>query len=225
MERTQYQALEAYMRRCMTDSAHDQAHVYRVLYLALDIARQETGVDHDILISACLLHDIGRKEQIEDPTLCHARVGSEKAYAYLLSQGWTEAAAVQVRDCILTHRFRAEQPPVSLEAKILFDADKLDVTGALGVARSLLYIGRAEQPLYTTGPDGQVLDGSGREPPSFFREYHFKLKKLYGAFYTQRAHELAQSRRLAAESFYQELLQQVRGPGEAGPQLLAEFLH
>ena len=45
---------------CMGDSAHDKEHIYRVLYSALDIAQGEAGVDYDVLIAACLLHDIAR---------------------------------------------------------------------------------------------------------------------------------------------------------------------
>jgi uncharacterized protein len=47
----------------MTDSAHDKEHVYRVLYVALDIAKYEECADIDVLITASLLQDIGRKEQ------------------------------------------------------------------------------------------------------------------------------------------------------------------
>ncbi len=48
------------MLSCMNDSAHDKEHIYRGLYTALDIAAYEQDVDYEILITACLLHDIGR---------------------------------------------------------------------------------------------------------------------------------------------------------------------
>lgn len=64
---------------CMEDTAHDKEHIYRVLYNALEIAKTENNVNYDVLIAACLLHDIGRKEQFENTALCHAIVGSEKA--------------------------------------------------------------------------------------------------------------------------------------------------
>ena len=69
-------------------------------------------------------------------------------WPYLLENGFSEAFADAVRSCILTHRFRVARPPQSIEAKILFDADKLDVTGALGIARTLLYKGTVTEPLY-----------------------------------------------------------------------------
>ena len=82
-----YEKTEAYMLSCMNDSAHDKEHVYRVLYYALEIAKPEPDVDYEILITSCLLHDIGRKEQFENPGLCHARVGGDKAYAFLVGAG------------------------------------------------------------------------------------------------------------------------------------------
>lgn len=142
MERETFDLIERYMLRCMDDAAHDREHVYRVLYLAMDIARYEEA-DTNLLIAACLLHDIGRKEQMENPSLDHAVVGAEKAKRFLLEEGFDPAFAGRVSACIATHRYRSDHPPESIEAKILFDADKLDVTGAMGAARTLLYQGGA----------------------------------------------------------------------------------
>ena len=63
MNKGTYHLFEKYMLTCMGDSAHDKDHIYRVLYNALNIARTEKNVDYDVLITSCLLHDIGRKEQ------------------------------------------------------------------------------------------------------------------------------------------------------------------
>lgn len=210
-----YQAIEAYMLSCMEDAAHDPQHIYRVLYAALDIAGTEGGVDLDILIAACLLHDVGRAEQARDPALCHAEVGAEKARAFLTGLGWAEDRAARVGDCVLTHRTRTHRRPQSLEAKILFDGDKLDVTGAIGVARTLIYGGQIGQALYRVGADGAVLVDPDT-PPSFFREYNYKLRNVYGGFYTARGAELAAQRREAADRYYDALLREVRGCREGG---------
>ena len=106
MDKKVYALLENYMLSSMEDSAHDKDHVYRVLYSALEIAKSEADVDYDVLIAACLLHDIGRKEQLADPKLCHAAVGSEKAFKFLMENGITAEFAAKVKDCIRTHRFR-----------------------------------------------------------------------------------------------------------------------
>lgn len=218
-----YDKIEAYMLECMRDSAHDREHIYRVFYTALDIAESEPSANLEILTAACLLHDIGRPEQFANPELCHAEVGSKKAYEFLIGIGWTEERADHVRDCVYTHRFRSENPPQSIEAKILFDADKIDVSGAVGMARSLMYRGAVGEPLYTTNADGTVSDGSDTDEPSFFREYQFKLKNIYGKFFTERGREIALSRRRAAEEFYNALLSEVKGAEKRGRELLKKL--
>ena len=210
MKREIFELLEGYMISCMADSAHDREHVYRVLYTALDLAEGETGVDRDVLIAACLLHDIGRQAQFENPSLCHARVGAEMAFSSLLAEGFSETFARKVRHCIETHRFRRNNPPVTVEAKLLFDADKLDVAGAIGIARTLMYQGQTVRPLYTVAENGRVCDGTGEREDSFFREYKFKLETIYDRFYTRRGREEAWKRKAAAEAFYDSLLREVR---------------
>lgn len=220
MTREAYQLLEAHMLSCMGDSAHDKEHIYRVLYTALDIAGTEEGVDMDVLICACLLHDIGRREQYEDPKLCHAQAGADKACRFLLGQGFPEGFAAHVKECIASHRYRKGNEPQSLEAKILFDADKVDASGAVGIARTLIYNGQLSEPLYTVLPDGRVSDGTGDREPSFFQEYKYKLEGLYDKFYTARGTEIAGERRQAAAAFYASLLGEVSEAQQKGTAML-----
>lgn len=224
MDKATYEKIEQFMLSCMDDSAHDAEHIYRVLCNAMVIAREEKNVDYDVLICACLLHDIGRPDQIRDPSLCHAAVGCERAYQFLLEKGFADDFAAHVRDCIRTHRFRKNDQPQSLEAKILFDADKLDVVGAIGIARTLVYKGTVTEPLYTRRLDGTISDGAGEEPHSFFREYHLKLNKLYDRFYTKAGCRLAQDRRTAAQSFYDSLYQEVTALDKEGKETLKVIL-
>ena len=87
MIKQDYEKLEAYMKKCAQDTSHDSEHIYRVLYIAMEIAAAEEqageSVDYDVLIAACLLHDIGRAEELTDPSVCHASIGAEKAYRFL----------------------------------------------------------------------------------------------------------------------------------------------
>ena len=224
MKKETYEWIENYMLSCMKDSAHDREHIYRVLFNALEIAKGEREVDHDLLITACLLHDIGRPEQFEDPSLCHAAVGSEKAYRFLKENGFDEPFCQGVRHCIATHRFRKAMEPETLEARILFDADKLDVTGAIGIARSLMYMGNMIEPIYHVLPDGTISDGTKEEPPSFFREYKFKLEKLYDKFYTATGAKLAQQRKEIAAAFYESLYREVNTGYQSGSEMLRQKL-
>ena len=202
---------EQYMLDCLkNDMAHDPQHMYRVLKLAMDIADHAENVNRDILVVSCLLHDIGRKAQQEDPSLCHAEVGGKMAYQFLVQQGIDVETADAVRAAIQAHRFRSKHKPESIEAKILFDADTIDATGAMGIARSLQYEGNGAIPIYNVDEAGNLLFGSIDQPDSFLREYEFKLKNLYDRLYTRRGREIAQSRRLAAQQFCDALVGEIK---------------
>ena len=222
MKKNDFELIKNYMLQCMSDSAHDKEHVYRVLNVALEIAEQEKNVDFDIVIAACLLHDIGRKEQYDNPSLCHAKVGAEKAYEFLTANGFTPEFASAVRDAVNSHRFRGDNPPETIEAKILFDADKIDATGTLGIARTLFWNGMFGEPLYSVDADGNVLDGTDDADASFFQEYRYKLEKVYDKICTDAGRRIAENRRKSAVSFYNSMLAEVRESYKNGTMILAE---
>lgn len=223
MQKEMYSKIEEYMLLCMNDGAHDSQHIYRVLYFALDIAK-DYAVDKDILIAAALLHDIGRGAQYKNPECDHAVVGAAMAQDFLTGLGWDENKAAWVSDCIATHRFRNSNPPASFEAKILFDADKLDVTGAMGIARTIAYIGIVSEPFYSLDEAGNVLTGEEDDNPSFFQEYNWKLKRVYDSFFTDRAREIAEERRKAGRDFYENMYKEAHATHEKGTLLLNEAL-
>jgi uncharacterized protein len=224
MHTKDFQRIESYMTECMQDSAHDREHIYRVLYVALDIAEHENNVDGDVLIAACLLHDIGRQEQFDDPSLCHAAVGAQKASDFLVKNGFSEEFAAKVAACIKAHRFRSDGFPTSIEAEILFDSDKIDATGTLGIARTIFYQGHVGEPLYALNENGQVSDGSKDTDPSFFQEYKIKLEGLYSKFYTARGKEIALRRQGSAVAFYESMLKETVSSYEGGRERLCNKL-
>ncbi len=225
MDKRMFEHIERHMLEKTEDSAHDRTHVERVLCGALDLAQYEKSVDFDVLIAACLLHDIARPLQAADERICHARAGAEMAYRFLQESGWSEANCAHVRDCVRTHRYRIDDVPQSIEAKILYDADKLDVTGALGIARTLQYGGQMSEPLYLLDENGNiVLEGGGADVSSFVQEYHFKLKNLYGRFYTARATELACECKKTMTTFYEALYGEVASTLENGRAALKAVL-
>ena len=209
MTKSEYIAIENYMISQMTDSAHDKHHVYRVLNFAMDIYEHENSVDFDVLVAACLLHDVGRERQFIE-NICHAQIGSEMAYDFLISQNWTTEKAAHTKDCISSHRYRGNNKPNSIEAKILFDADKLDVIGAIGIARTLIYEGHVGEALYIIDDNGNIVTDSGdAESTSFFQEYNFKLKKVYDSFFTKHAKEIAMEHQKTAIDFYNGLYTEI----------------
>lgn len=224
MTRAEYTKIENYMLECMRDSAHDAHHVYRVLYMAVEIARCEQNVDYDILIAACLLHDVGRLDETRGISDDHALAGSARAFAWLVGNGYPDIFAAAVRDCVSEHRYRSAAPPSTIESQILFDSDKLDVTGMIGIARTFMYGALHSQPLYTLNSNGDVADGSRDAEPTFFAEYKYKLEGIYDKFYTARARELAEERRAAAVYAYEALYAEAKYPYERGRPIIDKLI-
>lgn len=143
---------------------------------------------------------------------------------FLIEHGFDADFAEKVKHCIVTHRFRKSNQPQTIEAKILFDADKLDTVGALGIARSLQFNGAMGEPLYSLKTDGTVSDGTNDEMSSFFREYKFKLENVYDRFMTESGARLAKQREQSAIDFYNELLHECSEPYEKGQQTLKKII-
>ena len=85
------------------DPAHDFDHVLRVHNLAREIGEAE-GARLRILLTAALLHDIGRQEQEADSTVDHAQVGSIRARELLSSE--TNDFVDAVAQAIAAHSMR-----------------------------------------------------------------------------------------------------------------------
>lgn len=204
MKKATFKKIEQYMLQNCGDSVHDKEHIYRVLYNALDIASCENNVDIDILITACLLHDIGRPAQLKDGSIDHAEYGSKMAFDWLIENDFNEDFSSKVAECILCHRYRGNNIPKTIEAKILYDADKLDAAGLIGIARTLMYKGVINEPIYTT-KERTVQNGADKTNESFFTEYIHKLCKVYDKMTTIRGKEIAIKRKAEAESFYNNL--------------------
>lgn len=203
MKKEIFVAINNYMLKMTDGFIHDKTHIYRVTNQALNIAKSYENANIDIIIASCLLHDIGRYEQYKDNLLCHSEKGAELAYDFLLRLGWQISECEHVKNCIETHSFKKKLHPKSIEAKILFDADKLDMIGALGISRVLLFKGYMKLPLYIS----DIVDKKDYSNGSFLREYEERLLKVYDCFYTEQAKKIAKERMRLTNLFYHELLE------------------
>ncbi|MBI2845807.1 MAG: HD domain-containing protein [Chloroflexi bacterium] len=192
-----------------TDPAHDFEHVLRVLALAEKIGAEERA-DLEVLRAAVLLHDIGRGD--EERGLDHAQTSADMARSILAAKGWPEDRIERVREAILSHRFRAGPEPLTLEARILYDADKLDAIGAIGIARAYAVAGKYGQRLWAEMPPGYSLGRenlSGEHTPNF--EYILKLRLLKDNLFTITARRIAAERHRFMVDFFQCLEGEIRG--------------
>lgn len=196
------------------DAAHDFDHVLRVWGLAQRLGPAE-GADMEILQAAALLHDVGRPEQSRTGR-CHAEVGAERARVILASHPAQQVEAVA--QAIAEHRFRGDRRPTSVEARVLYDADKLDALGAVGVARAYAAGGVRGQrlwaevsPAYAARTPLEGRDDLDSEEHTPVHEYQFKLSKLPARMCTAAGRKLAVERCTVMAAFFERLEREVKG--------------
>ncbi len=196
-----------------TDAVHNFEHVLRVYHTALKLADLE-GADKDLVAAAALLHDVqgatpgseGRKE--------HHIASAEFASKALAEAGWQPDAIQAVQHCIRGHRYRGDgtNQPETLEAKIIFDADKLDVIGAIGTARTIAYAVLVNQPFFAE--PSELFRASGKhepgEPHSAYHEYLFKLIHIRKILFTPSARAIADQRHAALVAYFEQLAAEMR---------------
>lgn len=204
-----------------SDPVHGFDHILRVYQTARKLAAAE-GADVEIAGAAALLHDAGvpHVEDSENGGLdpasrkSHHHASAEFARQVLQAEGWPEARIAAVEHCIRAHRFRDNsEPPQTLEAKILFDADKLDAIGATGVARAVAYAALHGEPAYLP-PSPRFRETGEREPGeghSSFHEYLFKLRRLKDRLFTASGRAAAEERHRFLAAFYERLEGEMNG--------------
>jgi uncharacterized protein len=221
---TIFQKLEAAVAQELACSAHDLDHVKRVYRLCLKLADDLPDIDWDVLQAAALLHDIARVKEDQDPTgtIDHAVLGAKLAEGILRDNGFSESKIAAVVHCIRNHRYRSDRVPESLEAKVLFDADKLDVLGAIGIARSYILAGEYGEPLYSEAPLEEYLRENLRGGMATGRvknitkhtanlEYEIKFKMIPDRLHTKQAKAMAAERLAFMAEYFQRLRREIDG--------------
>ncbi|MDD2521858.1 MAG: HD domain-containing protein [Anaerolineaceae bacterium] len=197
------------------DEVHSFEHVLRVRAMAVRIGKAE-GADLEVIEAAAYLHDSrgASPEAHGSARKEHHITSAEFAGEVLAKKGWSPERIEAVQHCIRAHRFRhTGERPETLEAMCLFDADKLDVLGAVGAARTIAYAVLAGQPVLSE-PSQQFLETGKKEPGephSSYHEYLFKLRKVKDQLFTNTGKAIAEDRDAFLAEYYDRLIAEYRG--------------
>lgn len=189
---------------------HDFDHTMRVLINAAKIAEMELPSEDTesrrIVSFGALLHDCARPEEDSGKgTVCHAELGRVKSVELLRSAGCTdEKFLCTIGECVGRHRYRGKDAPLTLPEKIVYDADKLDSIGAVGIARTFHFASHIGARIHNT--EQQALNGSeyGSEDTGY-REYLVKLRNVPDRMLTESGRKLAVQRGVFMRQFFEEL--------------------
>ncbi len=204
--------IRAFAMKCFSNArgSHDWDHTQRVYNLCMHIGQVERS-DLEILKIAAYLHDVGRAYQDESRgAICHGEKGAEMARALLGEYPISDEKKANIIHCIKCHRFRGNCRPQTLEAKVLFDADKLDSIGAIGIARTFLFAGEVGARLHK--PDINPEDTLPySEADTGYREFTLKLSKIKDHMLTTEGRHMARERHAFMEQFFERFLQEHEG--------------
>jgi uncharacterized protein len=190
--------------------SHNWDHTLRVCRLCEHLGPAE-GVDLDVLLVAAYLHDIGRGRQDDaNGAVCHAEEGARMAEAIVAKLALCGSQKENILHCIRTHRFRGDRQPQTPEAKVLFDADKLDAIGAVGVARAFLFAGEVGARLHSTRTRVEdtrpySIDDTG------YREFKLKLCKIKDRMQTKAGLKMADERHIFMVEFFKRFIEENEG--------------
>jgi len=190
--------------------SHDWEHTLRVHRLCRRIGPRE-GADMLVLEAAAYLHDIGRSAQdAVNGSLCHAVRGAAMAQTLLASLPLTEACRQNIVHCVRAHRFRDDHAPATVEARVLFDADKLDAIGAVGVARAYLFAGELGACLHNPNLAPEQARSYSRDDTGY-REFVVKLSKIKERILTAEGRRIAEERHRFMTEFFERFLEEYSG--------------
>lgn len=173
------------------DAAHDVAHFRRVWKTSQTLMQREP-VDELVVLTACYFHDIVSLAKNHPQRHRSSVMAAEKTAAVLKEDfpDYPTDKIAAVRHAIEAHSFSAGIAPLTPEAKIVQDADRLESLGAIGLARVFAVSGALGMSLFNA--DDPFADRRTLDDRAFALD-HFrcKLLKLPASMQTSKGRELA----------------------------------
>ncbi len=204
--------IKEFAKKCFSNArgSHGWDHSQRVHKLCMHIGQVERA-DLEVLEIAAYLHDVGRPyEDASRGGVCHAQKGAEIARELLAEYPVSDNQKANIIHCIRSHRFRGNLRPETLEAKVLFDADKLDAIGAVGIGRAFLFAGEVGAKLHNPNIEPEDTDPYTEEDTGY-REYKLKLSRIKDRVLTAEGRCIAEERNAFMEAFFQRFAEEYEG--------------
>jgi len=189
------------------DGAHDLGHLRRVWARAQLIAL-DTPCDLEILLAACMFHDLVNLPKSHPERARASTLSAEAACHFLRADGFPEAKLSAVGHAIAAHSFSAAITPMTTEARVLQDADRLEALGAIGIARMFHVSGAMGGGLFDA-EDPMALHRARDDRAFALDHIETKLLKLVDTMQTAPGRAMAAERAEWMLSFRTRLLSEI----------------
>ena len=182
-------------------TGHDWYHIERVWKNAKKIATHYPEANQLHIELAALLHD-----RYDHKIVDYVEEAKLKVSQLLVQHGLTKELIEKILYSIDAVGFRnGKNPlqPITIEDKIVQDADLLDAIGAIAIARTFVYSGAHQRPIYT-GESQEVLEEANQLEDTAIGHFYEKLLTLSDTLHTPEARKIAKGR----HEFMKEYLNQ-----------------
>lgn len=192
-------------------SGHDMAHIERVVKLAQKILLNEPNANYFIVVLSAYLHDV-----IDEKVVSNVELAVDELRCFLTLQDLTEIEITAIFSIIENMSYRknlSDKKPLSLEGKIVQDADRLDAIGAIGIGRTFYYGGNKHNIMHdpTILPRIPMTEESYKQPNTVINHFYEKLFLLKGMMNTQTAKNIAEQRHDFLVQFVNQFEKEWRG--------------
>lgn len=190
------------------DPSHDGNHALQVLK-NVEMLIEVEGGDPDILVPAALLHDVVIYPK-NDPKSDLAPAESAALTKEILEniEGYPQDKIPVVMEVIERCSFNKTEEPKTLEGKILRDADKLEVTGAVSIMRTFSSGGQMGRPLYhREDPFAEQRDVNAKDQSLDL--FYERLLIARDRMYTETAKKIADQRTEILHQFLEQLKREI----------------
>lgn len=203
IEHFESQLFEFIRQEMVQDPAHDLSHVKRVVKTARELCLQEKA-RLEIVLPAAYLHDCFTFAKNHPDRAKSSTIAAEKATAFLQSIEYPSEFIDDIHHAICAHSYSANITPITLEAKIVQDADRLDALGAIGIARCLQVSAGFGASLYQVD-DPFCTDRELDDKNYTVDHFYNKLFKLEAMMNTESAKQEARRRTDYMKGFLKQL--------------------
>nr|WP_192867809.1 HD domain-containing protein [Thaumasiovibrio subtropicus] len=194
-------------KEMVTDAAHDLQHVERVVKTAKMLSEEE-GAKLEIVLPAAYLHDCFTYPKDHPKRKESAKMAADKAIDFLRTIQYPDIYLDAIHHAIMAHSFSANVTPLTIEAKVVQDADRLGSLGAIGVARCLFVAVGFGSALYSA--DDPFAATRALDDKSFTVDHFYtKLFKLESMMQTATAKKEARQRSQFMQDFLTQLSNEI----------------
>lgn len=190
------------------NSGHDFEHIKRVYNNVCSLLKKYPQADEFTVKMAALLHDIDDRKLGSD---------GKQAQKFMKSINLVESQITKILSVINSISFSTtgSNPDFdTLEQAILFDADKLDAMGAIGICRTIMYGTHVKAKLFDTQifPQENIskeeYKNMQRADNTTINHFFDKLLKLKNIMQTEEGKKAAQKRHDFMVSFLTEFFEE-----------------